>query len=245
MTYYGIRHKIEIGTSIYNYGRTANMNTKNVIPISETKEESNVVSPIDFAGNKQLIDDVDIPNDVVPFCYIVCGYFILALVTIGWIVASSIALSQSSISEFREDCSGSNLWVSLLVLVIAVGLGMVDSWCGKRDENNKRQPNVLIMAAGLGSQIFSSIEVFNSCALATLNHTLVYELQFWMLIVTFSLYGIMIVGGCVMCCICCREEAAYKTPSQTDEEIANTFANLQATIDNLKKGETVIGDNNV
>ena len=220
------------------------MSAKNVIPITETKEENHKIS-IDFEVNKQMIDNTDISKDVLPICGIICGYLILTMATIAWIVVSSIALGQSSIAEFQENCSGSNIWVSLIVMIIAVGLGMLDNWCGKRDENNKRQPNILIMAIGLGSQIFSSIEVFNSCALNKLDDTLVYQLQFWMLIVVYSLYGIMILAGIVMCCICCREEAAYKTPNKETEEIADTFANLKTSLENLKKGETVIGDDNV
>ena len=220
------------------------MSTRNVIPSALTKQENTVVSHIDYSGNKQMIDNVDVSEDVAPICCFVCGQLILAAVSIGWIVVSSIALTQSSIAEFREDCSGSNLWVSLIVMVIAVGLGMLDSWCGKRDENNKRQPNVIVMAAGLGSQIFSSIEVFNSCAMASLNHTLVYELQFWMLIAIFSLYGIMILAGCVMCCICCKEEAAYKTPKEDQPDLSNIFASLKTTLEEQKR-DGVVGDDNV
>ena len=216
------------------------MSTKNVIPMTSTNAVEN-----NFAGNKEIIDNSEIPGDVVPLCCVVCGYLTLTLASIAWMIASSIALAQSSIAEFQEDCPGSNIWVSLIVLTIAVGLGMLDNWCGKRDKDNKRQPNILIMGFGLGSQIFSSVEVFNGCAMNNLNETLVYQLQFWMLIVAYSLYGLLILGLMVMCCICCREEAAYKTKNDEIENMENVFANLDATLKNLKKGETVIGDDNV
>lgn len=217
------------------------MSAKNVIPITETKEENHNI-PIDFEVNKQMIDNT---KDVMPICGIICGYLLLTLASIAWIIISSIALNQTTIADYREECSGSHIWISLLVMIIAVGLGMLDNWCGKRDDNNKRQPNILIMAIGLGSQIFSSIEVFNTCALNKLDDTLVYQLQFWMLIVVYSLYGIMILAGIAMCCICCMEEAAYKTPNKDTEETDNVFANLQTSLENLKKGETVIGVDNV
>lgn len=227
------------------------MKTTNVIPIAEVvpvvvpKQENNVVSQSqnDFAAIKQMIDNIDLSRDVAPFCCFVCVHLLLTAASVGWIVVSSVALSKSSIADFREDCSGSNLWASLMVMVIAVSLGLVDRWFGKRDEDNNREPNILILAISSASQIFSSIEMFKSCALANLNHTLVYKLQFWMLIVSFSLYGIIILGGCVMCCICCKEEAAYKTSKETSLDVSNAFASLKETLEEDKV--RIAGDNNV
>ena len=216
------------------------MSVKNVIPASETKESINQIMPNDFAGNKQMIDNTDLG-----ICCSICGYLSIAMVGIGWIIASSIALANSSIAEFQDDCSESNIWISLLVMIISVGLGMLDSWCGKRDENNKRQPNVIIMAVGLGSQIFSSIEVFDGCAMEKLNNTLVYQLQFWMVIIVYALYGILILSVFVLCCICCKEEAAYKKPNDAIEDKENVFASLDATLKKAREGNTVNGENNV
>lgn len=228
------------------------MNTTNVIPIAEVvpvvvpKQESNVVSQPqnDFAAIKRMIESIDVSRDVAPICCFVCGHLLLTTASVAWITVSSIELSKSSISDFRKDCTGSNLWISLMVMVIAFGLGLVDRWCGKRDEDNNREPNILILAIGSASQIFSSIEVFNSCALANLSHTVVYKLQFWMLIVSFSLYGIVILGGCAMCCICCKEEkAAYKTSRENSLDVTNAFATLKETLQE-DKGK-IVGDNNV
>lgn len=207
------------------------MNSHNVIPIAEVvpivvpKQEINVVSQSqnDFAAIKRMFDNIDVSRDVAPIGCFVCVHLLLTTASVGWITVSSVALSKSSIADFREECSGSNLWTSLMVMVIAVSLGLVDRWFGKRDEDNNHEPNILILAISSTSQIFSSIEVFKSCALANLNHTLVYKLQFWMLIVNFSLYGIIILGGCVTCCIYCKEEAAYKTSKENLLDVSNAF----------------------
>ena len=247
-----VNQKIEIEYSLYNCTRTANMNTTNVIPIAEVvsvvapKQESNVVSQPqnDFAAIKRMIESIDVSREVAPICCFVCGHLLLTAASVAWITVSSIALSKSSIADFREDCTGSNLWISLMVMVIAFSLGLVDRWCGKRDEDNNREPNILILAIGSASQIFSSIEVFNSCALSNLSHTVVYMLQLWMLIISFSLYGIMILAGCAMCCICCKEEAAYKTSRENSlVDVTNAFATLKETLEE-DKGK-IVGDNNV
>lgn len=227
------------------------MNTTNVIPIAEVvpvvvpKQESNVVSQSqnDFAAIKRMFESIDVSRDVVPICCFVCGHLLLTGASVAWITVSSVALSKSSIADFREDCTGSNLWASLMLMVIAVSLGLTDRWFGKRDEDNNREPNILILAISSASQIFSSIEVFKSCALANLNHTLVYKLQFWMLIISFSLYGIVILGGCAMCCIYCKEEAAYKTSRENSLDVTNAFATLKETLEE-DKGK-IVGDNNV
>ena len=208
------------------------MSTNNVIPIAEVvpiavpKQENNVVSQPqnDFTAIKQMIDNIDDSNNAATICCFMCVHLLLNAASVGWIVVSSVALSKSSIADFREDCSGANLWASLMVTVIAISLGLVDRWFGKRDEDNNHEPNILILAISSASQIFSSVEVFNSCALTSLNHTLVYKLQFWMLIVSFSLYGIMILAGCVLCCIYCKEEATHKTPTEDPLDVSNTFA---------------------
>ena len=217
------------------------MSKSNVTPVSNTNIMHN-----DFAGNKHIIDNSELSKDVIPVCGIICGYLVLIMALITWMIASSIALSQSSIAYFREECTNTNIWVSLLVMIIAVGLGMLDNWCGKRNENNERQPNILVVAVGLGSQIFSSIEIFNSCAREQLEQTLVYQLQFWMLIVIYSLYGIIIIAGIVVCCICCREEAAH-TASDDDEieSMEGVFANIDRTLKNVKERRPVSGDENV
>ena len=116
------------------------MNTTNVIPIAEVvpvvvpKQESNVVSQpqSDFAAIKRMIENIDVSRDVVPICCFVCGHLLLTAASVAWITVSSVALSRSSIADFREDCTGSNIWASLMLMVIAVSLGLTDR-CSVRE----------------------------------------------------------------------------------------------------------------
>ena len=78
-----------------------------------------------------------------------------------------------------------------------------------------------------------------------LNNTLVYQLQFWMVIVVYALYGILFISIFVLCCICCKEEAAYKNPNDAMEDKENVFASLDATLKNTTASQTVNGENNV
>lgn len=117
---------------------------------------------------------------------------VLIAATIVWIVYAIIALSNSSPSEFQSTCSDSNLWTSLLVSVISICLTILDHVRGSINENGDKKTNVVLVVLQMGSVIFSSIDVFRGCAVKHLSDTLAYKLQFWNVVITYGIWGLIL-----------------------------------------------------
>lgn len=157
-----------------------------------------------------------------------CGVLVLRSISMFWFVFSIIALSQTSNQDIHDTCSGSNLWISLLIAVIGNGMAILDNICGKKDEDGEHQPNVIIVGLNIGALIFVTVEVYKTCALDNLSETIIYQLQFWLIVVVYSIYSIIILVGCCLCCCISRE--SKPTGVKNDQSIDDIFVNIKGSI---------------
>lgn len=172
-----------------------------------------------------------------------CCMLLLRSISLFWFVYSIIALSQTSNQDIRDTCSGSNIWISLLVAVIGNGLAMLDNICGKKDENGKHQQNVIIVGINIGALIFATVEVYKTCALDNLSETIIYQLQFWLIVIVYSIYAIIIFVGIVLCCCCACEES--KTKITDNEYLDNIFTDVNENDSKTITDTVSVEENNV
>ena len=155
--------------------------------------------------------------------------------SIVWIVYAIIALSGTTPSDYQDTCPSSNIWASLLGAVISIGLSNLDNMCGSRDEHGTKKPNVVIIVIQMGSATFSSVEVFRGCAMEHLNNTLAYKLQFWMVVITYSIWAICVITACGLCYVACREQGEeHRRRQALGTEIIQKLDTIKLDLKNQK-----------
>jgi hypothetical protein len=174
-----------------------------------------------------------------------CGMLVLRGISIFWFVFSIITLSQTSNQDIHDTCSGSNLWISLLIAVIGNGLAILDNICGKKDEHGQHQPNVIIVGINIGALIFVTVEVYKTCALDNLSETIIYQLQFWLIVVVYSIYSIIILVGCCCCCLSQESKPTVIKIDQTIDNIDDIFIKMKRSNNNINTNMVSDEENNV
>lgn len=214
--------------------------------MSESRQIEQKVNPMRVPAHEGDYNrQTDSPKSDGWACTAVTAYTVcicaLAAASIVWFVYAIIALSNSSASEFKETCSESNIWASLLVAAISVGLSNLDNVCGTRDEDGKKRPNIVVIVIQLGSTTFSSVEVFRGCAMDHLRDALAYKLQFWMVVITYGIWAIGVVAVCGLCVVACREDDEERRKRMARaEQISQQLTDIQLRLDEAGGKQSVV-----
>jgi hypothetical protein len=160
----------------------------------------------------------------------------LVVASIVWFVYAIISLFGTSSADFQDTCPASNLWVSLLVAVISNGLSSLDNMCGNRDKDGKKKTNVVIIVIQMGSVTFSSVEVFRGYAMDNLNGT-PYKLQFWLVVITYSIWSLGVIAACRLYAVDCRERDEERRRHNVRASIIQQFDDININLEKSKAAQ--------
>ena len=160
----------------------------------------------------------------------------LVVASIVWFIYAIISLFGTLSADFQDTCPASNLWASLLVAVISNGLSSLDNMCGNRDKDGNKKTNVVIIAIQMGSITFSSVEVFRGYAMDNLNGT-PYKLQFWLVVITYSIWSLGVIAACRLYAVDCRERDEERRRHNVRASIIQQFDDININLEKSKAAQ--------